>query len=149
MENAETKQWYLSKGVWGGIVAAVIGVLSMFGVGAVNAEQETITELIMQIVSVIAGIVAVYGRITANKNITKPTNEKKIFALTICLFAMFLGGCLYADQTTKAILQQEAIVINEINKRCQDSNDCNICRQGLQKAAEYAEKVVTLSNGGK
>jgi hypothetical protein len=66
----ETKPWYLSKTVWGAVVTMVIGVLALFGFGKLEGEQESITELLMQIVTVIAGIVALIGRITAKNKIT-------------------------------------------------------------------------------
>lgn len=78
--------------------------------------------------------------------------SKDLGALKLIIFfaassMLFTSGCLYADSTTKIVLQQESMVISELNKRCQDSNDCEICKQGLQKASDYAKKVVTLSNG--
>lgn len=73
----------------------------------------------------------------------------KVIILFMCLGMVFLGGCLWADSNTKMVLQSESAVIQELNRRCQDGNDCNLCKQGLKKAAEYADKVVTLSNGGK
>lgn len=148
MNELKKKEWYLSKTVWGGIVAAVVGVLSMFGVGDIAGEQDTITELIMQTITVISGIVAVYGRITASRGVKTPLKTKNAVLPFICVLGLFVGGCLYADQTTKNVLKQEAIVIAELNKRCQDSNDCSLCKQGLKRAAEYAEKVSTLANGG-
>jgi len=67
----ETKPWYLSKTVWGAVVTMVIGVLAVFGFGKLEGEQESVTELVMQLVTVIAGIVALIGRITAKTKLNK------------------------------------------------------------------------------
>lgn len=82
---------------------------------------------------------------------SKDIKANMIIMLLLLPAILFAGGCLMADQTTKAVLRQGAFTIAEINERCQDSNDaasCEFCRQGLAAAAEYAEKVVKLSNGG-
>jgi len=66
----QTKQWYLSKTIWAALVTVVIGTLMMFGVGTdLESEQETITELIMQVVGIVSGIIAVYGRLVAKTEV--------------------------------------------------------------------------------
>jgi hypothetical protein len=68
----ESKKWYMSKTIWSALVTVVIGTLMMIGVGTdVEAEQENIVELIMQVVGLVAGALAVYGRVTAKSEVTK------------------------------------------------------------------------------
>ena len=67
----DEKKWYLSKGIWGALVTMVVGTLTAFGVGDLEGEQESITELIMQIVVLAGGFVALYGRITAKTKIER------------------------------------------------------------------------------
>ena len=67
MENS--KEWYKSKTIWASLVTVLISVLGMFGVGGLEDQKETITELIMQIVAVSGGVLAVIGRISANSKI--------------------------------------------------------------------------------
>ena len=85
----ESKQWYKSKTVWAGIVTAVVGGLTMLGVGQVQGEEEQITELIMQIVLVISGIMAILGRIVAKSKIKAPGGLPLILIAACLLFA----GC--------------------------------------------------------
>lgn len=69
-EMEETKPWYLSRGVWSGVVAALIGVVSMFGLN-VEGEQESITNVVLGLAEVVAGIVAIYGRVRAKARIAR------------------------------------------------------------------------------
>lgn len=73
MSNEENKMWYQSKAIWGSIVAVVATVIALFGY---TIPQEQTTELIMQIVTVIGGLLALYGRIVASKSIGKKPVEK-------------------------------------------------------------------------
>lgn len=65
----EQKNWYESKAVVGGLVAATSGVAAVFGVALGPEEQETLVAAITGIGAAIGGILAVYGRIKASKNI--------------------------------------------------------------------------------
>ena len=62
----------------------------------------------------------------------------KILILFICIGMMFLGGCLWADSNTKIVLQSESAVIQELNRRCQDGNDCELCKQ------DYKRRLIML-----
>lgn len=68
------KHWYLSKGVIGGVVAFVCGVLLTTGVlneQVAEADINTIADKIVAIVGALAALVAIIGRITAKAKITK------------------------------------------------------------------------------
>ena len=65
----DTKKWYLSRGVWGGIIAAVASIAGIVG-HTINIEQQTqIVNTIMVLVplfaSAVGGLMALYGRIKA------------------------------------------------------------------------------------
>lgn len=70
MAEKDQKPWYLSKTVIAGIITAVIGITSAFGVG-IEAEKDAIIDFVLQLATAIAGVVAIYGRMTATKKITK------------------------------------------------------------------------------
>ena len=92
----ETKDWYKSKAVWGGIVAAVSGMLVMFGVGAVEGEEDSIVELIMQAVAIVGGIVAIVGRLVAKSRLAAPSGRTfKLLLLVLCAACVMAaaGGC--------------------------------------------------------
>ena len=66
----DTKKWYLSRGVWGGIIATISGIAGIAG-HSVNIEQQTqIVNTIMILApfgaSTMGGLVALYGRLKAN-----------------------------------------------------------------------------------
>jgi len=65
----ETKPWYASKGVWGGIIAAAAGVAGMLGYSISDTDVSTLTELISAGVATVAGLVAVIGRVVASHKI--------------------------------------------------------------------------------
>lgn len=66
----ETKPWYLSRGVWAGVVAALVGVATVFGLN-VEGEQESIINVVVGLAEVVSGIVAIYGRVRAKAKIAR------------------------------------------------------------------------------
>lgn len=65
----DQKPWYLSKGVWGGIVAALAGLGSLFGFHVPEGEVQGIADAIISLMAAAGGLFAVYGRIVANSQI--------------------------------------------------------------------------------
>lgn len=71
MTNNTPKHWYESKGVWGGIIAMLAAIAGAFGY-AVDAEaQASIVELITVIVGGVGGLLAIVGRIKAERKVGK------------------------------------------------------------------------------
>jgi uncharacterized membrane protein len=64
----DSKKWYLSKGIWAGIVTAVIGagtaIALLFGV-------DLNTNAIFGMIIAILGALGLYSRASANTTITK------------------------------------------------------------------------------
>ncbi len=90
----QTKDWYKSKTVWAGIVTAVVGVLAMFGVGAAEGEEAAIVEVIMQVVTVVGGILAIIGRLVAKSRLKGPGGGVGLL-LVLCLAGVMasVAGC--------------------------------------------------------
>ena len=69
----ETKKWYQSVGLWGGIIAFVATVAGMFGIVISAEEQSTLathlSTIIEGIVALVGIVLGVYGRIKATKAI--------------------------------------------------------------------------------
>lgn len=65
----ETKAWWQSRTVWAGLVALFAGVAGMVGYVIDSDMQESIVALATGIVSGIGGLLAIYGRIKASKQI--------------------------------------------------------------------------------
>jgi hypothetical protein len=66
----DQKAWYLSKGVWSGIIAAGAGVAGLFGWTIPEGEVQNITEYVVSGIVTVAGLAGVYGRIKATKKLT-------------------------------------------------------------------------------
>ena len=114
MENSNSKSWYLSKAIWGSLVAVVIGTLLMFGVGTeLEGEETAIVELIMQIVAVVGGVVALIGRVVARKNIVP--------FLLIGVMLLGLAGCndpLYTAEH-RQLIRTQAVIVSQLDRHCQ------------------------------
>ena len=65
----DEKKWFASKGVWGGIVAVLAGILALFGFSVSPAEQANVVELASGLAASIGGAIAIWGRIVATKAI--------------------------------------------------------------------------------
>lgn len=67
----ETKKWWQSRAVWGGIIAVISGVIGVFGKQIPAETQEFLSEQAVNIATAIGtvfgGVLAVYGRIRADK----------------------------------------------------------------------------------
>lgn len=69
MSNEQSKPWYQSKAVIGGVVAAVAGLLAFAGVDIGIEDQGILTDAVLGLVGAIGGILAVYGRVKADRKI--------------------------------------------------------------------------------
>jgi hypothetical protein len=65
----ETKKWFESIGVWGGIVALIAGIAGGFGYAVGPEEQAAIATAITALASAIGGAIAIYGRMKAKTTI--------------------------------------------------------------------------------
>lgn len=65
----EQKAWWQSRAVIGGLVALGAGVAGIFGYAVDTNTQEGIVTLVTGIVGGIGGLVAIYGRVKAQKSI--------------------------------------------------------------------------------
>lgn len=65
----ETKKWYQSKAIWGGIVAVASGLAGLIGVEIDEQTQQDIVNVIVEVGSVVGGVMAIYGRLKANKEV--------------------------------------------------------------------------------
>lgn len=68
-EQEENKKWYLSKGVWGGLVAALAGLAGLFGYAISADDQAVLADAIPSAISAVGGLLAVLGRIKASTKI--------------------------------------------------------------------------------
>ncbi len=65
----ESKKWWQSKAVWGGLVAIGAAVAGAFGVVVDQGTQDQVIQLITVIAGAVGGLLSVYGRLKAEKMI--------------------------------------------------------------------------------
>ena len=65
----ETKKWWESGSVWGGLIAAGAGIAGMVGYGVSEDDQQQLVTLVPAAASTLGGIVAVIRRLSASKRI--------------------------------------------------------------------------------
>ena len=65
----ETKQWYLSKTVWGALIAILASLLPAMGVELDAGTQARLADNLVSLAGAIGGLVAIYGRLTAEKRL--------------------------------------------------------------------------------
>jgi hypothetical protein len=65
------KPWYLSRTIWASIVTVLSGGAGLVGVPTGIIDDGALTDTILQLVTAISGLIAIFGRITAKDAISK------------------------------------------------------------------------------
>ena len=75
MASTQTKPWYMSKGIWGGVLAAIVGFLGLFGFvfppEFVEAMSTDVVATVTAGVALTGGVLAIIGRLKAVKKVGK------------------------------------------------------------------------------
>lgn len=70
--DGDTKPWWQSRGVWGGVVAALCGILGALG-WITRDEAATLTDALPDLLTAAGGVaggaLAVWGRLRAEKRV--------------------------------------------------------------------------------
>ncbi|WP_082376384.1 hypothetical protein [Ahrensia marina] len=66
----DNKPWYLSKTIWAALISIIATVAAFFGVTIDDSLRESLSVGLLQLVTAIAGIVAIFGRISASAKIS-------------------------------------------------------------------------------
>lgn len=104
-----TKPWYLSRTIWGGVIAILSAILGYFGYQIAPEDQEFLIAGLMGLASFVGGAVAVIGRVKASRQIG-PTNKERGFAHSYFLWFLCFYLCWalligYAIGITGALIQ--------------------------------------------
>lgn len=65
----ESKSWYASKAIWGGVVAILSGVAGVFGYAVSPDDQTQLASILAAVGATVGGAAAIFGRIKASKSI--------------------------------------------------------------------------------
>lgn len=66
---SDTKPWYLSRTIWASIVTVLTGGAGLFGLPMVGVDSGALTETILQLVTAVSGLIAIFGRLSATNRI--------------------------------------------------------------------------------
>jgi hypothetical protein len=65
------KSWFASKTIWASIATIALSCSGFFGDTLESADQASVAETMVQFLTAISGIVALFGRISATTLITR------------------------------------------------------------------------------
>lgn len=63
------KPWYYSKTIWASIVTVMLSVGGILGIPIRAIDPQIIADLLVQLVTALAGITAIFGRLSATDQI--------------------------------------------------------------------------------
>lgn len=64
-----TKPWYFSRTIWAALVTITTSLFSLFGLPLGAIDNGMLTDLIIQCITGIMGVVAIFGRVSAKERI--------------------------------------------------------------------------------
>ena len=67
----DNKSWWMSKTVWGGIIALIAGAAGVFGYTLLPEDQAALVDGGAALAASIGGVIAIWGRVRASKQIGK------------------------------------------------------------------------------
>lgn len=67
--NDDVKAWYLSRTVWGALVAILASLAHGAGLQVTAGEEGELADLLVAAVGTIGGFIALFGRISARRRV--------------------------------------------------------------------------------
>ena len=65
----DTKPWYLSKTIWASLVTILSALGGLFGLRVSSLDSAATAEMLLQAVTAISGLIAIFGRLSADTKI--------------------------------------------------------------------------------
>jgi hypothetical protein len=63
-----SKPWYLSRTIWASLVTIFTAAMGMMGMGS-GIDNAALTDAVLQAVTALAGVIALFGRLSAKDRI--------------------------------------------------------------------------------
>lgn len=63
------KPWYLSRTIWASIVTVLTGAAGLTGLPIDGLDNAELTDTLLQAISAVSGLIAVFGRLSAKHRI--------------------------------------------------------------------------------
>jgi hypothetical protein len=64
-----SKPWYLSRTIWASIITILTGAAGLTGLPLDGLDNSALTDTLLQAISAISGLVAIFGRLAAKHRI--------------------------------------------------------------------------------
>jgi hypothetical protein len=65
----ETKPWYLSRTIWASLITITTAAGGILGVPLAGIDNAALTDTLLQAITAISGLVAIFGRLGAERRI--------------------------------------------------------------------------------
>ena len=65
----DSKPWYLSRTIWASLITIVTAAAGILGLPVAGIDNQALTETLLQAVTAISGLVAIFGRLEASSRI--------------------------------------------------------------------------------
>ena len=65
----DSKPWYLSRTIWASLITIVTAAAAILGVPVAGIDNAALTDTLLQAVTAISGLVAIFGRLWASSRI--------------------------------------------------------------------------------
>lgn len=65
----DSKPWYLSRTIWASLVTIVTATASVMGLPSAGIDNTALADTLLQAITAISGLVAIFGRLGANSRI--------------------------------------------------------------------------------
>lgn len=66
---SNSKPWYFSKTIWASLIAILAAMGSVMGISVDEETQSQLSEAVVQVVTILASLFAIVGRISATSRI--------------------------------------------------------------------------------
>lgn len=66
-----TKPWYLSRTIWASVVTILTGAAGLTGLPLDGLDNSALADTLLQAISAISGLIAIFGRLSARDRIGK------------------------------------------------------------------------------
>ena len=68
-QMTDSKPWYLSRTIWASLITIVTAAGGILGVPVAGIDNSALTDTLLQAITAISGLVAIFGRLGANSRI--------------------------------------------------------------------------------
>jgi hypothetical protein len=65
----DSKPWYLSRTIWASLITIVTAAAGIVGVPVAGVDNAALTDTLLQAITAISGLVAIFGRLGASSRI--------------------------------------------------------------------------------